>query len=98
MGRPYTFGRWRVKAGREEEFVAAWKEFADWTAMQGLASSAKLLRDHEDRTLFVSFGPWEDLETIRRWRSLPGFHERVAALHALLDSFEPRTLELVAEK
>lgn len=98
MGRPYTFGSWRVKAGREEEFVAAWQEFADWTATQGLASKAQLLRDHEDPSLFVSLGPWESLDTIARWRSLPGFHDRIVALHALLDSFEPRTLELVAEK
>jgi heme-degrading monooxygenase HmoA len=96
--RPYTYSTWHVKPGREQEFVRRWQELADWSASQGLAARAMLLRDVDDGTRFVSFGPWESLETIRRWRSAPGFHERVARLNEVIEGFEPRTLELVSER
>ena len=28
MSQPYTFGVWIVKPGREEDFVAGWRELA----------------------------------------------------------------------
>lgn len=46
---------------------------------------------------FASFGPWESLAAIRRWRALPGFQERVQRLEEVLDRFEPAALEPVAQ-
>jgi hypothetical protein len=46
---------------------------------------------------FVSFGPWETVAAVRTWRGETGYHERVARLQELVESFEPRTLEQVAE-
>ncbi len=97
MGRAYTQTTWVVKPGLEEEFVRRWCDLAQWSALQGLTASAKLLRDVDDPRRFVSFGPWESLEKVARWRAQPGFHERVGRLQEVLDSFEPRTLEQVAE-
>ena len=97
MAVPYTSTTWIVKAGHEQEFIHRWNEFAQWSADQGLRASAMLLRDVDEPTHFVSFGPWESLQVIGRWRSLPGFHERVARLNDVLESFEARTLELVGE-
>jgi heme-degrading monooxygenase HmoA len=97
VSNAYTHSTWRVKPGLEDEFVRRWKELADWSALQGLASKAILLRDIDDPSRFVSLGPWESIEAIRRWRSAPGFHERVARLQEVLDDFEPRTLELASE-
>ena len=98
MGQPYTLGNWVAKPGREEEFVAAWRELADWTTSEiGGKPSAKLLRDMADPRRFVSFGPWDSLEAIDAWRALPGFRERVSGIREFLESFEPRTLELVAK-
>jgi heme-degrading monooxygenase HmoA len=85
-----------VKPGLEDEFIRRWEALAEWSALQGLAAKAILLRDIDDPTRFVSFGPWESIEAIRRWRSAPGFHERVAQLQEVLDDFEPRTLELAS--
>jgi heme-degrading monooxygenase HmoA len=98
MPRFYSHTAWVVKAGREDEFVAAWQEWVAWSALQGLGSSARLLRDVDQPGRFLSFGPWEDLDTVRRWRSLPGFRERLERLQAAVESFEPRTLEQVAER
>ena len=92
---PYTSTTWVVKPGQEDEFVRRWTEFAEWSAGQGLAASAMLLRDVDEPTRFVSFGPWEDIQMIWRWRGQTGFQERVASLQEVLVSFEPHTLELV---
>ena len=50
-----------------------------------LTASAKLLRDVDEPNRFVSFGPWEDIEHARRWRSLEGFQERIGRLQEVLD-------------
>ena len=80
MGEAYTHSTWRVKPGLEDEFVRRWEDLAHWSALQGLTSRAKLLRDIDEPSRFVSFGPWESMESVRRWRAAPGFHERVARL------------------
>jgi len=98
MGQPYTLGVWVAQPGREDEFAAAWKELAEWTTREVAGTaSAKLLRDVADPRRFVTIGPWESLEAIDAWRALPGFAERVAAIRAILERFEPITLELIAE-
>ena len=95
MGEPYTSTTWIVKPGEEDEFVSRWTAFAEWSAGQGLAAPAMLLRDVDEPNRFVSFGPWESLQMIWRWRGLTGFQERVALLNDVIVSFEPRTLESV---
>jgi heme-degrading monooxygenase HmoA len=98
MKTTYTHTIWRVKTGREDEFVQRWAEWAEWSHRQGLAASARLLRDVERPGTFISFAPWASAEAVRSWRSLEGYHERVARLQEVLESFEPQTLELVAER
>ena len=87
-----------MKDGQADAFVAAWIEFAEWTAanVPG-AGRGTLLRDLDDPTRFVSVGPWESLEAIAEWRKLPGWTERVEKIGPMLVGFEPATLELVAE-
>ena len=41
--------------------------------------------------------PWETIAAVRTWRGEAGYHERVARLQELVEGFEPRTLEQVAE-
>lgn len=99
MGQPFTHGTWTVTPGREQDFVAAWTELAEWTFREVPGGVwAKLLRDAAAPNRFVSFGPWESLEAIDRWRALPGWQERVGRLRELLDDFQPSTLELVVER
>ena len=97
MDTHYTHTTWRVKAGQEDEFVARWTEWVEWSHLQGLREQALLLRDVDDPQLFVSFGPWESVEVARDWRVLPGYQERVARLSEVVDSFEPRTLAVVEQ-
>jgi heme-degrading monooxygenase HmoA len=98
MQQLFTHGRWVVKPGREDAFVAAWRDFAEWTVanVEG-SSNGWLLRDREQRDHFYSFGPWESLEAIEAWRASAGFQERVGGIQELLESFEPYTLDLEVE-
>jgi heme-degrading monooxygenase HmoA len=96
MGTPFTHTTWYVKPGREEEFVSRWQEWAEWSRKQGLRAQARLLRDVEQPSTFVSFGPWETLGAVRAWRAESGYHERVARLQEVVERFEPKTLEEVA--
>jgi heme-degrading monooxygenase HmoA len=98
MSETYTHTTWRVKPEDEAEFVRRWQEWAEWSHRQGLGAHARLLRDLESPGTYVSFGPWASSEAVRNWRSLAGYHERVARLRDVVESFEPRTFELVAER
>ena len=94
----YTHTAWRVKPGDEDEFVARWNEWVEWSRREGLAAPALLLRDADDPSAFVSFGPWVNRSAVRNWRSLTGYQERVARLSEVVESFEPRTLEVVSRR
>ena len=99
MAVPYTHGIWQVKPGRADEFVAAWTELAEWSLRDAEGAMwAKLLRDTGDEHRFVSLGPWESLAAIESWRELDGWKDRVGRIRELLVSFEPATLDLVAER
>lgn len=98
MSELYTSGRWTVQPGREEEFVAAWSELAQWTAEEIAGSSwARLLQHEDEPNLFVSFGPWENAESIAAWRSSAGFQERVGRIQELLEDFNPGVFTCRAE-
>lgn len=98
MARPYTHTTWKVKPGREREFVERWGDWAEWSHREGLTAPGMLLRDADNPEWFVSFGPWESMQAIRSWRTLTGYQERVARLREVVDHFEPRTLEIVAKR
>lgn len=88
MSEEFASGNWCVSSGREEEFITRWLEFLEWTrkTVPGLRS-ARLIRDAEDHRHFISFADWDSAEALGRWRSLPGFAERLAACRDLCDDF-----------
>lgn len=98
MGRPYTCGIWTVLPGREADFVDGWRDLARWAreTFPG-AGSPTLLADGDRPGRFVSFGPWDSVETIDEFRGHAGFAERVGRLRELLEDFEPTTLIAVVE-
>lgn len=98
MAETYTHTTWRVQPGLEDEFVQRWREWIEWSHLQGLGPSARLLRDAEHPSTFISFGPWLSRDAVKNWRAAGGYHERVARMQEVLEGFEPRTLELVAEE
>jgi heme-degrading monooxygenase HmoA len=92
----YTLGEWIVKPGREDAFVEAWREMAQWTADEfAPGATAVLVRDRSNPSRFVSFGPWDSDELVSAWRESEGFASRVGRIRELLDRFEPQTLDPV---
>jgi heme-degrading monooxygenase HmoA len=90
MSDLYTCGTWTVKPGREDDFVTAWEEFAQWTSQNMAAAGwATLLQDEENPTRFLTVGPWESADAVAAWRASPGFQERIGRIRELLDGFEP---------
>lgn len=95
-GTAYTLALWRVKEGREEEFVEAWKGLSEY--FLGLPSppgTGTLVRSVDDPGLFYSFGPWGSLEDIGRMRSDPRTPRMIGKLASLCEEAKPGTFRVV---
>jgi len=95
---PYTHTTWVVKAGLEDAFIERWLEWVEWSRSEGFRARPLLLRDLDHPQTFVSLGVWESVDAVRHWRGSAGYQTRVARLHEVLESFEPRTLEGVEQR
>ena len=97
IGQHFTSGEWLVKPGKESEFIAVWDSFAKWTGQSQVgAGTGHLLQDSTNSRSFLSFGPWDNIEAIDRWRNEAEFQEFVGKARELCDDIQPRTLSLVA--
>jgi heme-degrading monooxygenase HmoA len=88
----WTHGVWTVKPGREDDFVAAWRAMAG-AAVEELDPAGKphLLRDRERPNVFRSFGPWNDMESVERFRALIQPH--LAEIRQLTDEMDVFVLD-----
>ena len=94
---PYTFGIWKVKPGKEEEFRKEWTAFAEWSSRNQIgAGTAYLLVDVDSPQTFISYGAWMNADLIAAWRGTPEFHAFAQRVRVLCDSFEPHLMTLVA--
>jgi heme-degrading monooxygenase HmoA len=94
----YTLAMWRVKEGKEEEFVEAWKnDLGDYfLRLPNPPGTGTLIRSVEDPQLFYSFGPWRSLEDIQKMRSDPRTKEVIGKLATLCEEAKPGTFRVVA--
>ena len=95
MVATYTHGTWVVRAGEEEEFVAAWRDFVSWACTWPGSPTFQLVRDHHEPDRFMSFGPWESFEAQQAWKESPEFKERIGRVKQHTDEFTPSVLEHV---
>jgi heme-degrading monooxygenase HmoA len=92
----WTHGTWTVKAGREDEFVEAWRAMArEVAAHLEVRTTPVLLRDRDAPNVFISFGPWENVDAVTRFRASEPFRRHVTAMGGLLEDFQARTLDQV---
>jgi heme-degrading monooxygenase HmoA len=96
MGAVYTTGSWKPSQGREDDFVAAWEEFAGWASGRLGAGRLRLTRDLFEEGRYVSFGEWTSLEEVHAWKASPEFKERMAQVLQHVDEFKPAELEEIA--
>ena len=92
----YTSISWKVRPGNEDAFVNAWKNLAARTIADFPGATATLLRDRDDPTLFISYGPWESIDQIEQWRVSETFQNGAGEIRPLLAEFTVRTLDSVA--
>lgn len=95
MADVYTTGSWRPFEGREHDFLHEWRSFMAWAVSLPGAGRVVLARDLRDPGRFVSLAEWEDLESVRAWKSSPEFKPRMARVQEHIDEFAPTELEVV---
>lgn len=83
-----------MKKGKEQEFVAVWKSFADWSMdTQPGSLHVELMEDEEDASHFVTIGEWKDKESIEAWRRAPEFMSFMKKYRELCDRFSVRSFK-----
>lgn len=88
MAEHFASGSWRVRKGKEQEFVERWAEFLQWTRKtQPALGSASLIRDEADPSHFVSFATWPDAESRAAWKGSPEFPEKFRPCRELCEDF-----------
>jgi hypothetical protein len=95
----YTLGVWKVRPGREADFVAAWKRMGRiFTSLpQPPSDRGRLIQSLDDPTLFYSFGPWKHLEDVAAMRANPRAQDAIRELVELCSEATPGTFRVVAE-
>lgn len=92
MSRIWTHGVWTVKPGKEDEFVARWKEFLPLVErLRG--EHATMLQDRDQPNVFRTFGAWPDLDAVERLRA--EIFPVIETMDDVLESFEAFTLDEV---
>jgi hypothetical protein len=93
----YTHGVWRVKTGRESEFIATWLELGEaFLSLPASPGRGTLLQSLSDSTLFYSFGPWRSIEDVETMRRNPDVQILVGRLRELCTEASPGTYRVAA--
>lgn len=93
----YTLGAWRVKEGRQSDFVAAWQELGRFFGyLDNPPGEGTLLQSLDEPTQFYSFGPWQSIEDVQAMRDHPETPAAVGKLMNLCDECRPGTFRVVA--
>jgi hypothetical protein len=95
----YTLGVWRVHAGREAEFIAAWKDLGAVFVSLPAPPSGKgvLIQSTAEPTLFYSFGPWRSLDDVYAMREVPAAQTAIQRLRELCTEATPGAFRVIAE-
>lgn len=94
----YTLGVWRVKSGKEDTFIEAWKELGTiFARLPQPPGKGTLLQSLDDSLLFYSFGPWNSLADIQKMRNNPDAQEGIHKLRELCTEATPGGYRVVAE-
>ena len=96
MGEVYSSGIWKVKDGEEQEFVAAWTDFANWLSTMPGSGTARLTQDVSNPGHYLSFAPWESMDQLQAWKNDPEFPKHMGPVQQHVAEFTPQEMELVA--
>ena len=91
----YANGVWQVKNGQEKNFMALWKEFAEFALKNQGVLEAGLLQEVDNPNSFVSFGHWKNTEATKKWQNSSEFKVYMTKFKELWDSMQMKILESV---
>lgn len=93
----YTHATWRVQDSRQSEFIEAWRELGEvFASLEGKPLWGTLVQSVAEPTLFISFGPWQQLSDIEAMRADPKAREAMAKIRRLCVDATPGAYRLVA--
>lgn len=94
----FTLGVWRVKAGREAEFTAAWKALGEvFSQLPNPPGAGTLIQSVTEPALFYSFGPWRRQEDVEQMRRDPAAQAAIQRVVDLCTEARPGVFRVVAE-
>lgn len=97
MSDVYTLGAWRVKAGRERDFVEAWIALGEFfNRLPNPPGVGTLLQSVDEPRQFYSFGPWQSLDDVQAMRAAPGAAEAIQTLVDLCEEATPGSFRVAA--
>ena len=89
----YTNSIWQVKEGQVENFKSLWKEFAEDGIKNRDTLEAILLQEYDNPKSFVSFGIWENIESIKQWQNSPDMKSYSSKFDEICDSRQIKTFK-----
>jgi hypothetical protein len=93
----YTLGVWRVKEGKQDQFVEAWKRLGRvFHNLPHPPGEGTLVQSLDEPQQFYSFGPWRTLDDVLAMRSDPDARREIGTLMELCDVARPGTFRVVA--
>jgi hypothetical protein len=91
----YTLTSWRVKEGRLDDFLAAWRSLGDaFFNLDRPPRRTTLLQSSEDPLFFYSFGPWGALEDIEAMRTDARAQQAFTKLAEVCETSRPGVFRL----
>ena len=94
----YTLGVWRVKPGKEDAFIEAWKALGKiFGQLPQPPGKGILLQSLTDPLLFYSYGPWNSLADIQAMRNNPDAQEGINQIREFCTEATPGGFRVVAE-
>jgi heme-degrading monooxygenase HmoA len=93
----FTLGMWRVKQGRQDQFIEAWKDVGrHFRSLPDPPGEGTLLQSVDDPEQFCSFGPWASLDDVQAMRGHADTPKVLGRLVELCDEARPGTFRVVA--
>ncbi len=95
----YTLAMWRVREGKEGEFIEAWKGLSTLFSQLPMPPGGKgtLVQSLNEPLLFYSFGEWSSMEAIQAMRQNAQAQEGIKRVAELCTVATPGSFRVVAE-
>lgn len=93
----YTHAAWRVRPGRQQDFIAAWEELGRIFSElpNPPAGPGTLIQSVEDPLQFYSFGAWRSAEDVAAMRGDPRAQRGIETARSLCTEATPGMYQVV---